>query len=388
MTLSVTINSGGITAPTYDQVLSGLITAFQSIYGSDAYLSPDSQDGQLLAVFALAIHDSNQAAIAIYNSFSPTYAQGAGLSSLVKINGITRQIPTNSSANLTIIGQAGTVISSGVAQDTLGNKWNLPGTVTIPIGGMIVVTATAQIAGSTQAQANTINKIATPVLGWQSVNNAAAATAGAPVEVDAVLRARQAYSTSISALSVLDSLFGAIGNITGVQRFRVYENPDGGSDVNGIPAHSISVVTQGGDAQTIANTIAEKKTPGTGTYGSTSETVTDPAGVVSIINFYALALVTITCEIDITAQAGYVSTTGDAIKAAIIAYISALPIGDDVQFSKLYTVANLDNGPLSNTYNLTQIKIARSGSPAQADVVIAFNEAAFTDSGHVSLVVS
>ena len=61
-------------------------------YGSDAVLTPDSQDGQLLAVFAQAIYDNGQALIAIYNSFSPATAQGAGLSSLVKINGLARDV--------------------------------------------------------------------------------------------------------------------------------------------------------------------------------------------------------------------------------------------------------------------------------------------------------
>ena len=51
-TLAATISATGISAPTYDEILTSLQTSFQSIYGSDAYISADSQDGQMLAVFA------------------------------------------------------------------------------------------------------------------------------------------------------------------------------------------------------------------------------------------------------------------------------------------------------------------------------------------------
>lgn len=386
--LAVTIDATGASAPSYEDILSGLTTQFQAIYGSDIYISADSQDGQLLAVFASAIHDCNQATINVYNSYSPQYAQGSGLSSQVKINGIARQIPTNSTANLTIIGQVGTIINGGIARDILGNQWALPSVVTIPGSGSVVVTGTAIESGNVTAQANTITGIFTPTLGWQTVNNVLAATPGAPVETDPQLRIRQSNSVSLPALSVLDSLIAAIGQLTGVQRFRVYENPTGGPDADGIPEHSVSVVSQGGDSMEIAQTIANKKGPGAYTYGSTSELVTDEKGVQSTINFYYLTEVTITIEVDILAQTGYVSTTGTAIIDAIVAYINSLQIGHDVYFSKLYTVANLDNNALTDTFIVTEIRIARSGSPTQANVTIAFNEAADTTSGSVTLDVS
>lgn len=53
--------------------------AFRQIYGTDAYLEPDSKDGQLISLVALAIHDANNAAIATYNSFSPGDSDGAGV---------------------------------------------------------------------------------------------------------------------------------------------------------------------------------------------------------------------------------------------------------------------------------------------------------------------
>jgi len=89
-------------------------------------VAPDSQDGQWLAALASAINDSNQAAVMVFQSFSPTYAQGVNLSSLVKINGLTRLVATNSTAVGNVVGVAGTVIANGSVADTAGNIWNLP----------------------------------------------------------------------------------------------------------------------------------------------------------------------------------------------------------------------------------------------------------------------
>ena len=83
------VSATGISVPTYAQVLAYFTTQFQGIYGADVYLGNDSQDGQWLGVIAAAVNDTNNAAVAVYNSFSPATAQGASLSSNVKLNGLT-----------------------------------------------------------------------------------------------------------------------------------------------------------------------------------------------------------------------------------------------------------------------------------------------------------
>ena len=86
------IDGNGITMPTYDVVHEYLRSVFREIHGQDIIITPDSQDGQLLAIWGLAIHDVYSIALAAYNSFSPSTAQGVGLSRVVKINGIARRV--------------------------------------------------------------------------------------------------------------------------------------------------------------------------------------------------------------------------------------------------------------------------------------------------------
>lgn len=388
-TLSAKITATGISAPSYSDILSSLVASMQAIYGSDIYLTPDTQDYQMLAIVAAAINDQNQAMIATYNGFAPSFAQGVNLSALVKINGLTRESATNSTAQLVLVGVAGTVINNGVAQDVNSNLWSLPATVTIPGAGTITVTAICQTPGAIAAASNTINQINTVVLGWQTVNNPVAATIGINAESDAALRQRQAQSTAISSATPLSAILAAIANVGGVQRYAIYENNTGSTDGNGVPGHSISLVVQGGDTTAIATTIEEKKSPGTGTYGTTNITITDPAGLPITINFFELANVSIYVALTIHPLTGYVASTGTALLAAIVNFINGLAIGQDLFYDWSFGPATLYGSPLGLTYKITSLFIGLSPSPiATADLPIAFNAAANCATGNIVFTVS
>lgn len=394
MAIVCTLDAAGIHAPAFSDILAYLKDAYRGIYGSDVYLENDSQDGQLLGVFAKAIYDCNAQTVAVYNAFSPATAQGAGLSSVVKINGIARRVASQSTADVRLIGQAGTTITNGIVADAAGNRWDLPATVTIPDEGEITVTATAQQLGAITAAANTITTIATPTRGWQLVTNPSAATPGAPVETDAQLRQRQSVSVALPSLTVLQGTIGAVADVPGVQRYKAYENDTGATDANGIPGHTISLVVDGGDAQAIANAIALKKTPGTGTFGNTAVDVTSAYGIPETIRFSRPAQVPIIVAISIKALSGYSSVIGNEIVSAVMGFINDLPIGgvelatgQGVPYARIFVPAQL-SGPYASpaspsdasTYEILSIGIAKanvpSPVPAPQDLLLAYNEAA------------
>jgi uncharacterized phage protein gp47/JayE len=383
------IDATGPHRPDYPTALAFLQDAYRAIYGADVYLEADSQDGQFLALMALMAKDCLDYAGSVYNNMSPSTATGVGLSRVVKINGIRRQIPTFSTADLRIVGQVGTVITNGQAVDTFGNKWNLPASVTIPIAGEITVTATAADIGAVNAGANTINKINTPTLGWQTVNNVLAATPGAPVETDVALRARQKISTALPSQSVMDGIVGGVANVTGVTRIKGYENDTDTTDANGIPPHTISLVAEGGTAQDVADVIARRKTPGTGTYGSTSIVTYDSRGVPNTIRFYRPTVQQIKAQITIKALPGYVTGYADQIKAAVVAAVKALSIGDSVLLSRISATASLLGTPAGATYYITDTQLAKLASAlAAANVPILFNEVADALLANITIVVT
>lgn len=370
----VYIDSTGYHFSDYPTFLAWLTAQYQAIYGADVYLEPDSQDGQLLALFAQALFDVASVGSSTYNSFSPATAQGAGLSRNVKINGLTRKTSSNSTVDTTIVGVAGTVIQGGIVQDTLMQKWNVP-TTTIPFSGTIIVTATAEVQGALAAAANTVTTIFTPTLGWQTVTNVLAATPGAPVETDAELRVRQAISTADPSLTVLDGTTGGISNLPGVQKVQPYENETGSTDANSIPGHSICMVVFGGDTTDICNEIALHKTPGCGTYGNTSETVFDAHGMPLIIAFQRPTGATIDVVITGGALAGWSADFIPEIKQAIVDYVNSLPIGSVVYQSQMYRPAYLIGNPNGSTYNIATITIAKNGgSPVSTSIDLNFDD--------------
>src|SRR5260363_267487 len=366
MTLSVTIDATGIHAPSYADVLNALKAQYRAIYGPDVYLENDSQDGQWLAVLAKCIHDANSAAISVYHAFSPATAQGMGLSRMVKINGIRRQIATASTVDVRLIGQAGTTIQNGVVQDANQIRWDLPAQVVIPPSGEVTVTAICQTPGAISA----------------------AAAMGAPVEIDAMLRRRQAASVALPSRAVVEGIVGAVAAVKGVRRYSAYENDTDTTDGNGLPSHSIAPVVEGGDAERIAQAIAAKKTPGAGTYGTTTTLIHDRYGIEHPIRFFRPVEVPVTVRIALNALAGYTSAVGQAIQQAVSDYVNARAIGEPLRAARLYVPANLNGQPDSETFDITALSIARpDAANARLEMPVAFNEAVHCAPSDVKLTV-
>jgi uncharacterized phage protein gp47/JayE len=372
------LDATGFTFSDYPTHLSYIQGVFQSIYGSDIYLEPDSQDGQLCAAFATAIYDQNQMMAQVINSLLPTYAQGTQLSAAVLINGISRATSTYSTSLLTLTGTIGTVIglAGASAIDTNGYIWNIA-TCTIGTDGTAQALATCATPGAIAALPNTINKIYTPIYGWTSVTNQYAATLGLAVESDAALRQRQSISASISSQTTLAGLYGALLSLTNVTKARVMENNTDTTDTYGNLPHSITVITEGGLTQDIVNTIGMRKTMGCNTNGTTSGTYTDPFGLTTAIKFFQVAYTPIYISISLHEYTGFTSATAASIQTSLADYINGLAIGQSIFYSRLYTYANLAGGTDGLLFDITSLTVGTSASPTgTSDIAIAYNYAA------------
>lgn len=386
--LSATVTAEGISAPDYQTILSTVTGYFQQIYGTDAYLEPDSKDGQVVALVALSIHDANTTAISVYNSYSPATALSDALTRNVKINGITRKGETRSTVDLELAGTIGTTITNGSVRDDNGIIWNLPTTATIDGNP---VTATCNTSGAVAALADTVTSINTPTRGWTSVTNPSAATVGTAAETDAELRIRQTQSVALPSLTPFDAVDGALANISGVTRHKLYENDTDSVDVNGLPRHSISAIVDGGDATTIAQTIRGKKGQGVFTYGNTTVQVLDKYGNPHSISFSRTVDVAVYIAITLRVFTGYTTQIGEEIKSAIAGYINSLTIGDDVLISRIYSPANLGvvSGGNARYYDINELQIGKtSGSVASSNIVIAYDESASCSTANITITVS
>jgi hypothetical protein len=366
------ISSTGIAAPTFAQVYTYLQSQYAAIFGADALITPDTQDGQLLAVFAQAISDANSACVAVYNSFSPATAQGAGLSSNVQINGLSRMVPSFSTAPAVVSGTPGATITNGTSIDASQNVWALPPLVTIGAGGTTSTVVTCTAAGSVGLGVNALT-INTPTFGWTAITNSAAAP-GAPVESDAALRVRQGQSVSLPSQTIFEGIVASVANTVGVTRVRGYENnTSSGLALPGgvtLPANNLVFIVEGGLAANIFNAIFVKITPGIPTWNNglgnnNSEIATDANGSTRLLNYQTAVENFISLVVNIHPLSGWAVTTETLIQAALAAYFAALPIGSNISYFGLVTTISLLGTPQQGTFEITGLTLLGSTTDQQ-----------------------
>lgn len=381
------ITSNGLSIPSYNDILSEMINDVKTIYGQDIYLGNDSQDYQFLSVFASKSYDIMQMLQMVYNNRGPGTAIGSALDGVVKINGISRKAKSYSTCTVLVSGSPYTQINNGVVQDITGYNWSLPASVVLSSSGTASVTATCQVEGPITASIGDVNTIVTPTYGWNTVSNTTAASLGSNTENDSTLRSRQAISVSLPSLTVLDSLSSSIAALPSVTRYNLYENDTNSTDSNGIAAHSIAAVVDGGNNTDIANTIFKKKSPGVYTQGTTSVSITDSYGLSNTIRFYRPTAVDVDIVINIKKLSGYTDQVITDIKNQLVNYLNSLVIGADVMISSLWGVSLSAMQSLSNpTFSITSLTAAKhSLTQGTTDIVIAFNEAVRGNASYITI---
>ena len=385
---SPSIGPAGLSLSFYPDIIADLLNIFQTIYGQNTYLNPAAPDYQLQSMFAAKASDLAMAIQLINNAKSPVTASGADLDTVVKLNGLTRLQATNSTALLAIGGSPTSVITTGVVMDANGYLWNLPASVTIPQSGTITVQATCQTSGAIAAAPNTITQPQNPTQGWTSASNGAEATTGTPQETDAQLRARQALSVALPSLTMAGSTEAAIAKTPGVTRYNVIDNPTGGPDQYGNPAHSLTCVVEGGTDVAVAAAIASKHGIGCLMNGTTNVPYSDPTtGNVIPVGFYRPTYVPIYVAANLKGLSGFTSANIAIVQAAIVNYLNSLQIGEEVTLSAIYfaigaTVANI----ALPSFSVTSLQIGTAlSSLATVDIPVAFNAVAQGIIGNVTV---
>ena len=385
------VDDTGFHYPTYNDILGDLIERMQAIFGPGTYLGNDSQDYEMLSVFAEKIFDVYQAAETAYNSHSPVTALGTALDCIVAINGLTRKQATKSTVELSLVGAPYTAINNGAVADSLGYMWDLPESVTLDSNGSATVEAICRDTGIVYAATATVNKIMTPTAGWHSVTNANPSTTGKVAEKDSELRARQAQSVAMPAQSIVTGLDGGIASLDGVTRHAAYENDTGSTNADGIPAHSICCVVEGGTAADIADAIYKRKSPGCGTYGTTSVTVYDRYNQANTIKYTPLTYVDVDIKIHLSKRAGYAATMEAEIKKAIADYLDEFEIGTDLTTSIIWMVAQqVQMNTRNPAFSIISVeaRVHDSGNDySTSDIVVRYDEVAHVLETNISIII-
>lgn len=325
-------------------------TALKLAFGENIDLEPESGFGQFVGILSEGFSDQWESQENVYNSQYPSTAQENQLSNVVMYNGIERQDATNSTVTGTISGTAGTVIpiNSQASVASTGLIFETLSQVIIGAGGTITVSMQAVDTGPIEATSGTLTVIETPIFGWTSITNSLDALVGRDEETDAELRIRRELSTQALGQNLVDSLFGQLLNIDGVEDAVVISN---GTDavVDGIPAHQFASSILGGDNDEIAQAIWNNTPQGILSYGTTTIAIIDDQGFSQDTKFIRPSDVEIYFKIDITTNTTEFPGTGETdIKDAVVAYgLANFKISDDVIRSEFYTPINATPGILT-----------------------------------------
>ena len=191
-------------------------------------------------------------------------------------------------------------------------------------------------------------------------------------ETDASARNRFALAASGHGRTIAEGLADAIAAVPNVAASRLIVNDSDAADANGIPAHSICAVVQGGNVAAIGKAIFNKKAPGIGTYGANSAVVTDAFGQNHTVYFQRSASSYVTITIRLSPLTGFdEATTLPAIRRAVMAYVSALAIGQDLVVPAIYGICYSAEQAEVPTFSVTQILALVTGGTATSGVLTA-----------------
>jgi len=247
-----------------------------------------------------------------------TITSGIGATTASILAAIAAEINTNHATVLTA-----TVVNSTLVVSTLAytSKVNLQVTANLNINK---VTKTNTVAcddtGPVDIQANSVTRIAVPVIGWDSVTNPSVAVEGTNLETDTELRSRYYTAKFQDSVNTYEAIYAALVKLDGVEQVIIYENETDTALISPpVPAHSFYPIVLGGNTQEIAQAIWDNKPAGILSYGGVTEAVIDSMGVSHNISLDRPTDVDIYVAVSVSKDSNYPTKGDDQIKRAIVA---------------------------------------------------------------------
>jgi len=232
----------------------------------------------------------------------------------------------------------------------------------------VTVEAQSTETGPVDAPAASLNTLDSSIADVSSVTNIEDAVLGTDIESDADALARRSNSLAAPGHTTIPAIRADLLQIDGVVAVKIFENEDNVVDLAGRPPHSYEAVVQGGDQDTIFQSLLDSKGASIQTVGSLSKTLKDVQGFDKIIRFSRPVDVPIYLSFNVKTNSLY-PVTGDAqVAAALLAFGEALNIGDDVVvFPQLVCALNDIPGVID-----IEIKIATADFVAESTQVVTF----------------
>ena len=320
------IGVNGIVTQSLPEIISDITTVFQDIYGQNINIDSNSPDGQMINILAQIKKDILDLCVQYYNNLDTERVIGIPQQILYKLNNciikaytysyVYVNISVSKSVNLQGL-DADIENPDGVGytvSDGNGNRWILAESQTLTVGTHTLNFRAAEL-GNVTATPNTITIMETVLAGVISVSNPANNyITGATGESDSEFRLRRNQTVSAPSQGFEDALQGQLLNLDNVTQAKVYSNRTG-STQNGIPAHTVWVIVEGGSSTDIGQAIYANIPPGIPMKGNEDVEVQRPNGDTETVYYDNPTAVTLYVKMDVQWISGNIDT--DYIKSQL-----------------------------------------------------------------------
>jgi hypothetical protein len=266
--------TGTITPDTTD-ILTDVETEYQTAFGASLVLQSNTPQKLLINAEALARAQVLQINSTVANSFNPNLAGGVALDAIGALTGLFRESASFTIVSCNLTGVIGTVISVGsFAQDTNGNVYQSQNTVTLVSNGsagVATVNFVAVATGPITVAPNTLTKIVSNIIGWETVTNPTVQTSqGTTIQSDAAFRSLRQNTLALQGQGTAEAILSGVNALSGVTSTFFQENytsaplylPANSSIGFTMVANSIYLCVAGGSNTDIANVLTQKKDAG------------------------------------------------------------------------------------------------------------------------------
>lgn len=202
--------------------------------------------------------------------------------------------------------------------------------------------------GVNSLSANSLTVIATPVTGWDSVNNPDAGITGSAAESDSALRIRRSSAIGVGSATEEAIRQRVLNDVDNVTACSVTSNRTTSTDGDGRPPKSFETVVSGGTDADVALVIWNNMPAGIVSYGTTTETITDSEGNSQDISFSrpTTTYLHVKVQRDYYSEEDYPADGDAAIKQAIVDWATTeFDLGTDVIYKRIsspvYTVSGI-----------------------------------------------
>lgn len=376
------IVQNGVIVPNASSIKSEVEAEWRLIAGEDATIDPSSFEGRLIDTTTTERISVARNNAELANQLNPNMANGSFVDAHLALIGGARDGAEQSTVELTLTGIIGTNILAGsFVEDVNRELWFLVFDAVIGAGNTVTTSFRSLNYGPISAGIGEINKIISSVVGWETVNNSAAATIGKIEQSDVSAKRQRRLELGANSRSVAEAVISAVYSLEGVSGIQFRENyTNATAIIDGITliAKSSWLCVDGGVTSEISEAYYNNRW-GTDFNGVVEYEYTDPiSGQVATVKFDRATDVPIKCRIE-----ARVSQSQDAeadVKAAIIDYANGNVEGEDGFSLGLdaspFEVASAVNAQLPNVF-VRNCELALLGDALSADTIsIATNEKA------------